>query len=530
MILRRALPLLLGLGLTAGACGDDDQPPSGDPDSAVPVPDGGADAGVDGRAPDGDGGTLCFDTGDMPASGPLVRPDDLPAPTGCVAGGMAIPLDGRWLIHSWSEVDGDSPFNYWYPLIEATCEAGVQFRHRAEGGLARDTYWDADTLLIREDHDGYVTATRICATADGFAATAGICFGPECYFSPAAFERFAALDEPPAVGLELVAESPGGLVHGAEVASLDLRVQDGTVYLSRWGDVRVLDVSDPAAPVERTGIANDEFNNDVEILPSAAGPYLAISGDGRTYLASAVDPTDVQLVSQIGQDEYSHTVFVDQVGDRTYLYLGNQANEIPVYDVTNPVQPFLAARIPLPSDVGVHDLFADDGMLYAAGSSGGLVVVDARDLQAPVVLGQIPQYFSHDVVVGEVGGRRVAFHGGEGYGTHLQIYDVDPASPTFLDEIGSWQTRRQVSIHNMMLVGTKLYIAYYQDGLRILDVADPTAPQEIAHYQTLDPARPSLPGVFDSFDGAIGIDVDPATGLIYLADVSRGLLILRETD
>jgi hypothetical protein len=82
-----------------------------------------------------------------------------------------------------------------------------------------------------------------------------------------------------------------------------------------------------------------------------------------------------------------------------------------------------------------------------------------------------------------------------------------------------------VSIHNMELVGSRAYIAYYQDGVRVVDLADPTAPVQVAYHHTFDLAT----GERGPFEGAIGIDVDPATGLVYVADTRRGLLIFRET-
>jgi hypothetical protein len=76
-----------------------------------------------------------------------------------------------------------------------------------------------------------------------------------------------------------------------------------------------------------------------------------------------------------------------------------------------------------------------------------------------------------------------------------------------------------------MAVGERALVTYYQDGLRVLDLADPTAPVEIAHYA-------SWPGTGDAYgrdfyEGAVGVDHDAERGLVLLADSHRGLIVLR---
>ena len=61
-----------------------------------------------------------------------------------------------------------------------------------------------------------------------------------------------------------------------------------------------------------------------------------------------------------------------------------------------------------------------------------------------------------------------------------------------------------------------------RDGVRVLDVSNPTQPRQVAHYNTFretDPGRTE-----DMFEGAIGIRV-PGDGYVYVVDTTRGLLI-----
>jgi hypothetical protein len=134
-----------------------------------------------------------------------------------------------------------------------------------------------------------------------------------------------------------------------------------------------------------------------------------------------------------------------------------------------------------------------------------------------------PRATSHAVAVGRINGRLLAFEGGEQWGAHLRVLDVtDPAA---IRRIGEYKFAQHVSIHNLELVGTKLYVAHYQAGLRVLDVSVPESPREVAHYNNFRPTDPTRGDSF--YDGAIGVRV-PGDGYIYVVDTSRGLLILQE--
>ena len=107
-------------------------------------------------------------------------------------------------------------------------------------------------------------------------------------------------------------------------------------------------------------------------------------------------------------------------------------------------------------------------------------------------------------------------------GAFLRVLDADPESPTFMEELSRFQTRPEIGIHNIQLVGDRAYIAYYQDGVRVVDLSEVTQPREVAYYNTWEPTAPG-----DAFEGAVGISV--VDDLIYVADFNRGLFILRET-
>ena len=80
----------------------------------------------------------------------------------------------------------------------------------------------------------------------------------------------------------------------------------------------------------------------------------------------------------------------------------------------------------------------------------------------------------------------------------------------------------RIAIEHRDVHGNKVYIAYYHDGIRVVDLSDPTQPREVAHYN--DWIEETAYG--GSFEGALALR--KIGDLIYVADLERGLLILRE--
>jgi hypothetical protein len=124
-----------------------------------------------------------------------------------------------------------------------------------------------------------------------------------------------------------------------------------------------------------------------------------------------------------------------------------------------------------------------------------------------------------------------------GYG-YLRIYDYSNlASPR---QIGEYRTPNSLglgsqgsgdySIHNNFLVGTDVYIAWYSDGVRVVDASNPRSPREVAYFvppAAQNPVKPSQRGVLSQMPQVWGVVV--ANGYVYASDMNSGLWILKRT-
>ncbi|NOK16644.1 LVIVD repeat-containing protein [Corallococcus carmarthensis] len=313
---------------------------------------------------------------------------------------------------------------------------------------------------------------------------------------------------------------------------VDVYVTQGHAYVvslprrDEAGGLSVFNVSDPAHPVfvTRVSLPTDNYWNGVWAKGDAL--YVA-SGDSGLIVYDITNPASPQYVRALpGGVIDVHTVFVD--GDRLYAMSPSPNGETLLFDVTSPLDPLLLNRISVPREAGVsypHDAFAYQDRLYVNHTRRGYVVLDVKRADWTPVLGTyaFDGQYSHANAVGTIDGRTIAFEGGERFGAHLRVLDV--THPANIQLIGQVKKRPQTSIHNMVLKGTRLYVAWYHEGVRVFDVAHPEQPKEIAAFDSFQEAHPH--STSSLYQGAIGIRV-PGDGYVYAIDMSRGLLVLAE--
>jgi hypothetical protein len=113
----------------------------------------------------------------------------------------------------------------------------------------------------------------------------------------------------------------------------------------------------------------------------------------------------------------------------------------------------------------------------------------------------------------------------------------DPGDPDHLSDFATShsltnKTDAFYSVHNPEIRGTTLYLSWYSDGLRVVDISNPAAPREVASFRPPPTRDPT--GAFVSFwarDAPFpfvwGVHVDGDR--IYLSDINFGLYIVTLT-
>jgi hypothetical protein len=351
-----------------------------------------------------------------------------------------------------------------------------------------------------------------------------------------------------------------------------------------WNGTTILDVSNPRQPRIVKHLPGYEG------AESRAVQVVEHYFDGRDYLLrnqessrfigfeiwDITDRSSPRLVSKIEGLNAAHKGWWDAKTGYAYLsgvWTGWKGQHLIIYDLKNPYTPRFVSNWGLPgqspggqgSGVSLHHPVISGDRAYLSYLQGGdVVILDIADKAQPKMIAHIdylpPSSKSHTTVPfpplrearfskGESHPKQILVVSEEAlsHGCHEarpQIYILDATDEKkprliatfrvpegdFCDRGGRFGPHQFAETKNGEIIGgSLLYVAYFNAGLRIVDVSDPFKPKEVGHYIPV-PAEKREEGhgskkVIQTND----VDLD-SRGLIYVTDrAGAGLHILEFT-
>lgn len=344
---------------------------------------------------------------------------------------------------------------------------------------------------------------------------------------------------------------------------------DGRDYavVGSWGgpgNAYFYDVTDPSN-MELVDTVNIDARtvNDVKI--SEDGRIGVLSREGASNRRNGIvildvsNPRDVRILSTF-DDQLTggvHNVFVYE----NHVYAVNNGRRFDVINIDDPTQPTRVSRFETNTPGrAVHDVWVQDGIAYQAGRTDGVIMIDvggggdvesAGSPDRPVEMGRIDQItrWNHAVwpMQSKSAGKHYVFAGDETFYANPRVperlaYDPEETLP---QRAGGWvhvvefddpKKPKEVAsyrvgdygVHNYWIDWDEelLYAAYYQGGLRVLDVSGELLGdlyrqgREVARFYSDDPEGkvPNAPMVWGP---------QPHKGTIFFTDHHSGLWAVR---
>lgn len=268
--------------------------------------------------------------------------------------------------------------------------------------------------------------------------------------------------------------------------------------------VFIMNVSNPDAPTLYSHYnpgANLQF---LEAIVIGNRGYFGTGNSSGVHIVDLTNPASPQLLGIVnatngGGYPTIHEMMVFDQGGRRYLLENSNSTssrQLRIIDVTDPAAAVLKWSF-LSSDGGwVHAMHIRGNRMFLSGfvSSSRVDIYDIGNLvsQAPALLGSVPIGFNsnHSAWTSEDGnflysareiGDSAAANPGD-----IRVYDVsNPATPMMVNRITMTDLGIvAVTPHNPVVMGNKLYVAWYQAGTLVFDISDPRNPVRIGQYDT----------------------------------------------
>ncbi|MEQ9104507.1 MAG: hypothetical protein RIE53_07390 [Rhodothermales bacterium] len=345
-------------------------------------------------------------------------------------------------------------------------------------------------------------------------------------------------------------------------------VSRGTVGEGTERGTDIIDISDPSNPrvIKRWRIEDQDLHTglggmDVKYFKWAGRYYVVQStqfGPGPNTDVGAVvldvtglpDPNSVREVARIREPELPggfHNIFIYKHSNgRVYLLTTVTGPNSHIYDlgkvVEGDVENALVGPVPVPgvedNNGSYHDLYAawhpdTEQDRFYGGGTGGYYVYNITDPENPELeislTGVTGVRYGHTFTPSPDG--RYAVTETEYQYAPLRMFDMKPALDgevtNIRTPISAWTANWKNLVHNHEVRWPYVFVSGYHDGLQVFSMMDPYNPQTVGYFDTYTGSRKAGVMAGNIANGAFGVDVRNADGLIVISDMTTGFWTFR---
>jgi choice-of-anchor B domain-containing protein len=301
--------------------------------------------------------------------------------------------------------------------------------------------------------------------------------------------------------------------------------------------VYFIEVTIPTAPVVRDYVPGRRNNCIWREIKTYQNYCYMVSDDSSPNSFQIVDlsylPDSVHILRDDATIlERSHTIWID--GNKLYCGIPkgpavSGSSRMAVFSLSNPTTPTLLRKIEsdYPNADYAHDMFVRNDTVYASESYSGLFIYKFNANNTFSLINSLTTYpgqgYNHSTSL-TTDGKTLIMLDEVPVGLPCKAVDV-----TNLGNISVMSTFRSTANstatpHNPFVKGNnRAIIAYYQDGLQIFDISNPSSVIRTGYYDTNPTDGIGLPN--PNYSGCWGAYPWLPSGIILASDMQNGLFV-----
>lgn len=235
--------------------------------------------------------------------------------------------------------------------------------------------------------------------------------------------------------------------------------------------------------------------------------------------------------------ERAHTIYID--GNKLYCGITTNTdstfNTMSVYSLSNPESPALLRKLdddyPYPDIEPIHDMYVRNDTVYASAGYQGLFILKLNSNNTFSQLASLLFYpgkgYNHSSAL-TPDGKTLIFADEDP--ANLPVKTMDVSDFNNLTVLSTFKSNEGATAHNPYTYeNDKVVIAYYQDGIQIFDISDPSNPTKTGYFDTRPENGDNNNYPQPTYQGCWGAYPYLPSGNLLALDMQNGLFILDAT-
>lgn len=254
-----------------------------------------------------------------------------------------------------------------------------------------------------------------------------------------------------------------------------------------YGGTHVVSIDDSNS-IRQVGFVAGGESNWREITVVGNHAYVVTessgSGVGMQVISLAPLPDSIRLVTTYNATfTRAHVIGRDISTDSAYVYVSGASSTggVHILDVSTPSAPVQVGVYDPP--YYIHDAHIRGNRLYAsAGGQRKVDIVDISNKRNPTLLASVPYQGSYTHSCWTTEDHKFLFVADEQDGQVARIFNIESLSNIY--QVAQYSANLQSLVHNPYIRGCYAFIAHNTEGMRVVDIGDPSVPVEVGYYDT----------------------------------------------